>query len=472
MLDNKSFREKAHKIVDWMADFYENIESLPVKSKSKPGDVLSQLPDTAPEQGEDFNQVFEDFQKIIVPGMTHWQSPNFHAYFPGNSSYPSILGEMLTSTLAAQCMIWDTSPAAAELEEQVINWLKPLMAIPDSWTGCIQDTASTATLASLLTAREKVTNWSINQKGFDNEKLRFYCSSETHSSIDKAVKILGGGIDNLVRVDVDENLSIIPERLEEAIKKDLENGLQPCAVVAAIGTTGTVAIDPLRAMGEVCDNYGVWLHVDAAYAGTALMLPEYHEMIDGIELADSMVFNPHKWMFTNFDCTVYFVKDKEELIKTFDILPEYLKTDSRGKVNDYRDWGVPLGRRFRALKLWFVIRDFGVQGIQKRLREHINYTEWFEKQIEDSISFEVVIRRQLNVVCFRYKPENLNEEQIEASNMQLLKAINDSGEAYLTHTKVRGIYAIRMVIGQTYVQQKHVEKVWNLINTIVSEING
>lgn len=470
MLDKKSFRKEAHKLVDWMADFYENIESYPVKSQSKPGAIIGQLPSTPPMKGEPFDQVFKDFESIILPGMTQWQSPKFHAYFPANSSYPSVLGEMLTTTLGAQCMIWETSPAAAELEELIINWLKPLMNIPENWTGCIQDTASTATLAAMISAREQKTDWSINQKGFDNQKLRFYCSSETHSSIDKAVKVLGAGVDNLVKVAVDENLSIMPSAFEEAIKEDIKNGYIPCAVVAAVGTTGTLAIDPINPIGDICKKYGVWLHVDAAYAGTALLLPEYHSMISGIEKADSFVFNPHKWMFTNFDCTIYFIKDEEALIKTFEILPEYLKTSTRGQVKDYRDWGVPLGRRFRALKLWFVIRDFGIEGIQKRLREHVGYAQWFANQVIQNDHFELVIEPKLNVVCFRMINREESEEKLNEKNTLLVAAINNSGEAYLTHTKVQGKYTLRMVIGQTYVQQHHIEESWQLIQSKAKDL--
>lgn len=470
MLDKKSFREEAHKLVDWMADFYENIEDYPVKSQAKPGDIISQLPESPPTLGEPFESVFKDFENIILPGMTHWQSPNFHAYFPGNSSYPSVLGEMLTATLGAQCMIWETSPAAAELEELMINWLKPLMSIPDAWTGCIQDTASTATLAALISAREKKTNWSINKKGFDAQKLRFYCSAETHSSIDKAVKVLGAGVENLIKVTVDDHLAIIPEELERVIKDDLESGFIPCAVVAAVGTTGTLAVDPIDAIGQICERYNVWLHVDAAYAGTALMLPEYHHLIHGIEKADSLVFNPHKWMFTNFDCTVYFVRDSEPLIKTFEILPEYLKTSTRGKVKDYRDWGVPLGRRFRALKLWFVIRDFGIEGIQTRLRAHISYANWFAEQVDSSNDFVIVITPVLNVVCFRFNSGYTSEEKLSQLNADLMAGINSSGEAYLTHTKIKGKYALRMVIGQTYVEKKHIEKTWSLIQRLVKDL--
>lgn len=471
MLDNHSFREQAHKLVDWMADYMENVADLPVKSQVAPGSILAQLPEEAPTESEDFQQVFEDFQKIILPGITHWQSPNFHAYFPGNSSYPSILGEMLTSTMAAQCMIWETSPAAAELEERVMDWLKPLMGIPESWSGCIQDTASTATLAALLTAREQVCDYAINKEGFYNvERQRYYCSSETHSSIDKAVKILGGGEQNLVKVASDEKLAMIPSKLEEAIADDIALGMKPTAVVVAIGTTGTLAIDPLLEIGKVCKKYNVWLHVDAAYAGTALLLPEYHWMIEGIEMADSFVFNPHKWMFTNFDCTAYYVRDKEALLNTFEILPEYLKTKTRGKVNDYRDWGVPLGRRFRALKLWFVIRDFGIGGIQKRLREHISYAKWLKDQVESNDNFEIVIEPVLNLVCFRYVSKELNDVQIDSMNERLIAQINSGGKAYLTHTKIHGKYAIRMVMAQTYLKLDHIKSTWEVIQNCVHEL--
>lgn len=472
MLDNKSFREEAHKLVDWMADYMESVTENPVKSQVKPGEIINQLPAMAPTKGESFSAVFEDFKKIIIPGITHWQSPNFHAYFPGNSSYPSILGEMLTSTIAAQCMIWETSPAAAELEERVMDWLKSMIGMPEAWTGCIQDTASTATLAALLCAREHATNHEINKSGFyEIEKLRFYCSKETHSSIDKAVKILGGGASNLVKVASDDQLAIIPEDLERCILEDIKKGYQPAAVVAAIGTTGTLAIDPVRPIGQICQKHKIWLHVDAAYAGTALLLPEYRWMIDGVELADSFVFNPHKWMFTNFDCTAYLVRDKEALIRTFEILPEYLKTGTRGKVNDYRDWGIPLGRRFRALKLWFVIRDFGVEGLQQRLRDHISYANWLADQITNHEAFETVIEPTLNLVCFRYNPGGLSEERLEVFNSQLMQSINSSGKAYMTHTKVHGRYAIRMVMGQTYLQEHHIRSTWDLIQQCAQSVS-
>ncbi|MEQ9375914.1 MAG: pyridoxal-dependent decarboxylase [Imperialibacter sp.] len=462
MMTPETFRVEAHRLVDWMADFLENIEEYPVKPATKPGDIIKQLPTSPPLQGESFDSLFKDFQSIIMPGITHWQHPHFHAYFPANGSYPSILAEMLTTTLGAQCMIWETSPAAAELEEMVMNWLKEMMALPTAWHGVIQDTASTATLVALLTAREKQSGFRVNDEGFiGTEKYRVYCSSETHSSIEKGAKVAGIGKKNVVKVPVDELLAMKPDLLEDAIKKDIQAGYTPLAVVAAIGTTSTVAVDPLKAIGAVCNKYNVWLHVDAAYAGTALLLPECRWMMEGQELADSFVFNPHKWMFTHFDCTAYFVKDKEALIRTFEILPEYLKTATRGQVNDYRDWGVQLGRRFRALKLWFVIRSFGIDGLQKTLRGHMSYAEDFEARVVSHPDFELILPRSLNVVVFRFKPANENSlEKLNQLNEQLIKTLNGSGKAFLSHTKVKGVYCIRMVLGNTRLEQRHVDEVW------------
>ncbi len=380
-MNNAEFRMWAHKLADQMADYYENIGAYPVKSKVKPGDIFAQLPSSAPAISEDMTQIMSDFESIIMPGITHWQSPSFFAYFPANGSYPSILAEMLTASLGAQCMVWDTSPAAAELEEMMMNWLKSMTGLPADWHGVIQDTASTSTLAALLSAREKISGYGINDSGFSgNEKLRVYCSTETHSSVEKAVKIAGIGRKNLVKIATDSLFRMDASLLRKAILADMDAGFTPLCVVATMGTTGCTAIDPLKEISTICIETGTWLHVDAAYGGTALLLPEYRWMIEGIEKADSFVFNPHKWMFTNFDCSAYFVKDKEALLRTFEILPEYLKTATRGLVNDYRDWGIPLGRRFRALKLWFVIRSYGITKLQEMVREHIRIARWLGQE--------------------------------------------------------------------------------------------
>ncbi len=470
-MEIKEFREWAHRFADWMADYYELVETLPVKSPVKPGEILSQLPLMPPQTGEEMAAIFNDFQQIILPGITHWQSPNFFAYFPANGSFPSILAEMLTAALGAQCMIWETSPAAAELEERVMDWLKSMTGLPNTWSGVIQDTASTATLTAILCAREHFFNFSVNEAGFDRKQnLRVYCSTETHSSIEKAVKIAGIGRQHLVKVAVDDEYRMNPESLREAIVKDLDAGLRPCCVVATLGTTGCTAIDPLNEIAAICRKYNLWLHVDAAYGGTALLLPEYRWMIEGIESADSLVFNPHKWMFTNFDCSAYFVKDKEALIRTFEILPEYLKTGTRGQVNDYRDWGIQLGRRFRALKLWFVIRSFGLDGLQAKIRSHIELAKWFEEQILEFPHFELMAGRTLSVVCFRYHPNGIIEtESLNRLNEDLLRSINSTGKIYLTHTKLNGNYVLRMSIAQTGVEKRHVERAWELIKEMVAQ---
>lgn len=459
------FRLYAHNMVDEIVDYFENIENLPPKSLVKPGDILSQLPEAAPEKAEDFNSIYDDFKQIIMPGITHWQHPKFMAYFPANSSYPALLGEMLSSALASQCMIWDTSPAAAELEERVMQWLRDMCGLPKSWEGVIQDTASTATLAALLSAREKKSSYRINQSGFDgSEKFTVYCSEQAHSSIEKAVKIAGFGRTALRLIKTDENYAMDVDDLEQKIKRDLAEGFVPCFVVAAIGTTGSTAIDPLAAIGEICNRYGIWLHVDAAYAGTAMLLPEYRHFINGAEFVDSYVFNPHKWMFTNFDCTAYFVKDKEALVRTFEILPEYLKTKSDDVVNNYRDWGIQLGRRFRALKLWFVIRSFGIEQMQQIIRNQISWVQDVAKQMKVHPNFEILAPVSLNLICFRLVPSiELNSEEINSINAKFLERINSGGKLYLTHTKLNGKYTIRMVAGQTYLKEYHVQEAWATI---------
>ena len=467
------FRKHAHELVEWMAGYMENVEEYPVKSSVIPGDILNKLPDNPPQQPEPFELFLRDFEEIIMPGITHWQSPNFFAYFPANASPPSILAEMLTSTLAAQCMIWETSPAAAELEQKVMNWLRDLIGLPSSFEGVIQDTASTATLSAIITAREKITGFRINEHGFtDTKVLRVYCSEQTHSSVEKAVKIAGIGKKNLVKIGVKDDFSIDPELLEKAVAEDLKNGFMPCCVIATIGTTGTTALDPIKTVGEICARHGIWLHVDAGLAGTALILPEFQWMIEGREYIDSFVFNPHKWMFTNFDCTAYFVRDAGTLIRTFEILPEYLKTRTRGKVNDYRDWGIPLGRRFRALKLWCVIRMYGVKGLQEKIRYHIGIAARLKEMIAEEKDFEIMAPVIFNTVCFRYNPEGKTGEQINLINESLNHLLNDTGKIYLTHTTLNGKYCLRMVTAQTNVTLEHVERAWVLIKDTARNISG
>ncbi len=470
-MTNDEFIKRAHELVDWIGYYLENLEEYPVKSQVKPGEIYSSLPQMPPLEGENFTDIFKDFNEIIMPGITHWQSPNFFAYFPANSSAPSVLAEMLIAALGAQCMIWETSPAAAELEERVMNWLKDIIGLPENFEGVIQDTASTAALAALVTSRERISDFRINEKGFNGEPVyRIYSSTQTHSSIEKAVKIAGFGRSNLVKVGVRDDLSLDPDKLTEAVEKDMAKGYIPCCVVATVGTTGTVAIDPVKAIGEICSKYNIWLHVDAALAGTALILPEYSWLIEGKEYIDSFVFNPHKWMFTNFDCSAYFVKNAAILIQTFEILPEYLKTRTRGQVNDYRDWGIPLGRRFRALKLWFVIRSFGLEGLRKKVRNHISYAAWLAEKIREHPSFEMTAPLSLNTVCFRYRPANRDEKSLNDINEKLNHKLNDTGKIYLTHTKINGKYSLRMVTSQTNVELKNIKRAWALVTETATSI--
>jgi aromatic-L-amino-acid decarboxylase len=466
MMTTEEFRKHAHELVDWMADYLAAIEHLPVRSPLPPRAIIDRLPLHAPAEPQDFPAIFEDFRAIILPGMTHWQHPSFFAYFPANNSPPSILAEMLTATLGAQCMNWITSPAATELEERVMGWLREMLGLPEGFTGVIQDTASTATLCAILSARERATAYQINENGFPpGRKFAVYTSSEANSSIEKAVKIAGLGARALRKISVDERFAMVPEELRRAVEQDVAAGVVPLCAIPTIGTTGSTAIDPLAPIASLCRERGIWLHVDAAYAGSALVLPEMRWMIEGIEHADSFVFNPHKWMFTNFDCSAYFVRDPDALIRTFEILPEYLKTQVRERVNNYRDWGIQLGRRFRALKLWFVIRNFGVRGLQERIRAHLALAQSFVRLVNNAKDFELLAPVPLAAVCFRFHPPGSDDmETLNALNMRLMEELNSAGHMYLTHTKLAGRVALRLVTSQTTVAQRHIDAAWNHIS--------
>ncbi len=464
-MDSEEYRRHAHAFVDWMADYSANVESYPVRAQVEPGEIASHLPESAPETGESMDVIFEDFERVVLPGITHWQHPSFFAYFPANSSPPSVLAEMLTATLGAQCMLWQTSPAATEMETRVLDWLRRMIGLPEGFAGVIQDTASAATLCALLTARERRTDWRSNDSGLaGGEVCTAYCSAEAHSSVEKAVKIAGLGARNLRKVPVDARFAMRAEALDEAIRADLDAGRTPLFVVATLGTTGSSGFDPLGRVGEVCARHGIWLHVDAAWAGSALVLPEQRWMIEGIEHADSFVFNPHKWLFTNFDCSAYFVRDAGALVRTFEILPEYLKTPEAGRVNDYRDWGIPLGRRFRALKLWFVLRSYGIEGLASRIRAHIDMAHALAAAIEAAPDFELVVPPVLSLLCFRYRPgEPDSGAALDALNERLLHELNDSGALYLTQTRINGAFALRFSIGQTATEPRHIEAAWRRI---------
>ena len=470
MLRPSDFKTNADPIIAWIDHYLNNLADYPVKSGVSPGEIYERIPHAAPEEAQPMEAIVKDMDELIMPGITHWQHPNYHAYFPANQSVESVLAEFVTASIGAQCMMWDTSPAAAELEQRMMEWLARAMGLPGHMEGVIQDSASSATLAAILTAREVVTGFASNEAGVP-PNLRVYCSSETHSSVEKAVGISGIGRSNLVRIPVDGQMRMIPEALESQLVTDKSKGLIPCAVVATLGTTGTLAVDPLEEIAAICHRQKVWLHVDAAYAGTALMLPEYRWMAKGMEYVDSFVFNPHKWMFTNFDCSAYFVKDATQLIKTFEILPEYLKTKSRGQVNDYRDWGVPLGRRFRALKLWFVLRSYGLSGIRTKLNYHLELTQTFLSGLNEIPHLQLVTKPFLNFCTFRFQPNGVsNADTLNELNEKILDTLNRRGRMFLTHTRVKGLVTMRMVIGQTYVDESHVERALGEIKGVSGEM--
>ncbi len=459
----EQFRQHGRAVVDWIADYYEHIETLPVLSQVEPGQIRQALPAAAPTSGESFAAMLEDMNKVILPGVTHWQSPNFFAYFPANASGPSILGDLLSSALGVQGMLWATSPACTELETHVLDWLVTMLGLPQKFLstsqggGVIQDTASSASLCAMLAARERATNYLSNRRGCDG-KLVAYTSNQAHSSIEKAAMVAGIGMDNLRLLEVDERFAMRAEVLARQIQQDRQAGLVPFFVSATVGTTSSNALDPLPDIGTICRENGLWFHVDAAMSGTAALCPEFRYIQDGIELADSYTFNPHKWMFTNFDCNCFYVADRKSLIDTLSILPEYLRNQATesGAVFDYRDWHIPLGRRFRSLKLWFVIRHYGVEGLQYHVRRHIELARQFAEWAKQDERFEVVAPVPLNLVCFRHRGG-------DASNQLLMDRLNHSGDLYLTHTRLKDRFTLRFCVGQTHTSLRHVENAWKRI---------
>ena len=459
----EEFRRHGHAVVDWIADYYTRIESYPVLSRVEPGQVRAGLPSHPPAQGEPFAAILDDIEKLILPGITHWQSPNFFAYFPANASGPAILGDLLSSGLGVQGMLWATSPACTELETHVLDWLVRMLGLPEGFLstsaggGVIQDTASSASLCALLAARERATDFASNRRGCDG-KLVAYTSTQAHSSIEKGVRIAGLGEDNLRLIEVDENFAMRPDSLARQLEKDRSAGLVPCFVSATIGTTSSNAIDPLPEIGRICRENRLWFHVDAAMAGTAALCPEFRHIQGGVELADSYTFNPHKWMFTNFDCNCFYVADRKALIQTLSILPEYLrnKATESGAVFDYRDWQIPLGRRFRALKLWFVIRHYGIEGLQHHVRRHVELAQRFAGWIRDDKRFELAAPAPLNLVCFRHKAG-------DEANQTIMDRLNRSGDLYLTHTRLNDRLTLRFCVGQTNTESRHVQRAWKRI---------
>jgi aromatic-L-amino-acid decarboxylase len=471
-MTSDEFRRYGRAVVDWIADYYDRVESLPVLSQAQPGQIRAALPPGPPVHGQPFEDMLADVQDLILPGLTHWQSPNFFAFFPANVSGPSVLGELLAAGLGVQGMLWATSPACTELETHVLDWLVDMLDLPQRFKstsaggGVIQDAASSAALCALLAARERATDYESNRRGCEGN-LVAYASTQAHSSIEKAIKIAGMGRENLRLVPVDDDFAMIPSTLARQIEQDRLAGMRPCFVSATVGTTSSNALDPLHEIGAICRREGLWMHVDAAMSGTAALCPEFRYIHDGLHLADSYCFNPHKWMFTNFDCDCFYVADKSSLIDTLSVLPEYLRNQASesGAVIDYRDWHVPLGRRFRALKLWFVIRHYGVEGLRHHVRRHVELAQEFAAWVEEDDEFELAAPAPLNLVCFRHP-------QSEAMNQKLMDQLNQSGDLYLTHTRLDGKLTLRFCVGQTHTEARHVRRAWERIKETATELGA
>ena len=462
-MTSQQFRDAGKQLIDWLADYYEQVERYPVLAQVTPGEIRASLPSEPPASGTDTQRIIQELDSKILPGITHWQSPNFFAYFPANASEPSVLGDLVSSGLGVQGMLWATSPSCTEVEMQVLDWLAKMLALPEAFLssgsggGVIQDSASSSSLCAILAARERATGFRSNEDGC-REELIAYTSTQAHSSIEKDVKVAGIGRRNLHLIDVDADFAMRPELLEKSIEEDKRARKLPFFVCATVGTTSSLAFDPLEAIGRICKKHKLWLHVDAAMAGTAALCPEFRQIQRGLELADSYCFDAHKWMFTNFDCSCFFVADRGTLTRTLDVLPEYLRNQAAASdvVFEYRNWHVPLGRRFRALKLWFVIRHYGVEGLQFHVRRHVELAQTFLRWVREDSRFELMAPAPLNLICFRLKgADQLNEE--------LLRRLNRSGKLYLSHTRLSGKFTIRFCVAQTRTELQHVQQAWDAI---------
>ncbi|HRI02495.1 MAG TPA: pyridoxal-dependent decarboxylase [Pyrinomonadaceae bacterium] len=464
------FRKFGYQIIDQLADYFDEMENYPVLSQVEPDWLKNNLPSSAPETGEDFGDILGDVDKLIMPAVTHWNHPNFHGLFSTSTSSVGVFGEMFASAFDMKAMLWRTSPASTELEDVVLAWLRQMMDLPEYFEGIIYDTASVSTMHALAAAREKA-NLRIRDEGMsgrdDVPLMRVYCSEHVHSSIDKGVITLGLGLKSLRKIECNDRFEMIPEKLAEAIDEDIENGYLPICVIPTVGTTSTSSVDPVDAIADICEKYGIWLHVDTAYAGSTAIVPEYRKYFKGWERADSIVVNPHKWLFTPFDLSVLYCKDLNVLKEAFSLVAEYLKTTDEQTVKNGMDYGIQLGRRFRALKLWFVIRYFGREGLIERLREHCRLARLFASWVEASDNWEMLAPVPFALVCFRACPAGVDD--LNALNEKIMNEINASGEAYLSHTKLNGKYAIRLSVGSIRVEERHLTKVWNLLNAAISD---
>ncbi len=466
----EDFRRYGHELIDWIADYFENIEQFPVLAQIEPNWLKNNLPNSAPVTGEDFAKVLADVDKLILPSVTHWNHPNFHGLFSTSTSSVGIFGELLSAAFDMKAMLWRTSPASTELEEVVLDWLRQMMGLDEGLKGIIYDTASVSTLHAIAAAREGL-NLSIREIGMsgrdDLPLLRVYTSEQAHSSVEKAVLLLGLGQKSLVKIATDEKFRMIPDKLREAIEEDKTNSYLPFCVVATIGTTSTTSIDPIPEIVPICEENAMWLHVDAAYAGSAAIVPELQSCLKGCERADSVVTNPHKWLFTPFDLSVLYCRHLDLLKRAFSLVPEYLKTNET--VTNQMDYGIQLGRRFRSLKLWFIMRYFGQKGMIERIREHCRLAKLLASWIEEAEDWEILAPVPFALVCFRACPKNV--ENLDELNEKIMNLINESGEAYISHTKLNGKFTLRVSIGNIRVEERHIEKLWDLLNGKLKEIS-
>ncbi|MBA3530959.1 MAG: aminotransferase class V-fold PLP-dependent enzyme [Ardenticatenales bacterium] len=470
-MDAEEFRRIGHQLIDWIADYRASVGELSVMSTVEPGSVREQLPPAPPDTPESFDAIMRDMEKIIVPGLSHWQHPNFYGYFPSNGELSSVLGDYLSTGLGVLGLSWQSSPALSELEEVVTDWVRQMVALSAAWSGVIQDTASSSTLVALLCARERTSNYSLARGGLQGEAspLIIYVSTHSHSSVDKAALLAGFGRTNVRAIPTDEHYAMNPMMLENAIQQDIERGLTPCAVVATTGTTTTTALDPVAAIAEVAHRYNLWLHVDAAMAGSAMILPECRWMWEGVEGADSLVLNAHKWLGAAFDCSLYYVRDPEHLVRVMSTNPSYLQSAVDDRVKNLRDWGIPLGRRFRALKLWCLLREQGVEGLQARLRRDLANAQWLTAQIQETPGWRVLAPVALQTLCVRHEPAGLEDEALDRHTLAWAERVNRSGAAYLTPAILEGCWMVRISIGAIPTERTHLEALWTLLQTSTEE---
>ncbi len=469
-MDGNEFRDWSIRAAEWGADYRETLRDRPVRPRTEPGEIFRAIEPSPPEDAESMEKIFADFEATIMPGMTHWQHPRFFAYFPANAAPASVVAEYLVSAMAAQCMLWQTSPAATELEMRIIDWMRQALGLPEGFSGVIQDSASSATLAAVLIMRERALAWEGNRKGLAGQRaVRIYSSDQVHTSIDRAIWVSGIGEENLVRIPVNGPLrSMDITALEAAIIHDRANGFLPAGIIACVGGTSVGATDDIAAVAEIARRHGLYLHVDAAWAGSAMICPEYRHFWAGVEGADSIVFNPHKWLGAQFDCSIQFIRDPESHVRTLAIKPEYLKTHGHDGIVNYSEWSVPLGRRFRALKLWFLLRAHGLEALRKMIRNHVEWSETLARQLATEPDFELVTEPMLSLFSFRHRaPAGADADE---HNQRLLNAINNDGRIYLTQTKVDGRFAIRFQAGQFDSTAQDVEMAFAVIKEIARNL--